>query len=104
LRSWPQEYKVFVPRQGPYFISTSEREPEGPMVARLPQGYPVVIEAVKEEKGIYLIGGPYTLVRLVLSMEHPVEKNKPITAQSDLNDVEPFQDRKCLEVDGHWVR
>lgn len=104
LRSWPQDYKVFAPRWGPYFISTSEREPEGPIVARLPQGYPVVIEAVKETNGIYLIGGPYTHVHLVLSMEHPAEKNKRIKVQSDLNDVEPFQDRHCHKLNGRWIR
>ncbi len=104
LRSWPQNYNVFAPGGQSQFISTAATECCYPIIATLPEGYPVVIEAVKETDGIYLIGGRYSRVRLVLSMEHPAEKNKRIEAQSDLNDVEPFQDRKCVKLNGRWVR
>jgi hypothetical protein len=104
LCSWPQDYNVFAPRWQPQFISTAASYSDYPIIATLPQGYPVVIEAVKETNGIYLIGGPYTHVHLVLSMEHPTEKSQRIKAGADLNDVEPFQDRQCHKLNGRWVR
>jgi hypothetical protein len=104
LCSSPQNYNVFVPRGQPPFISTAASYCGYPIIATLPEGCPVVIEAVKETNGMYLIGGPYTHLQLVLSMEHPSEKNKRIKARSDLNDVEPFRDRKCKKLNGYWVR
>jgi hypothetical protein len=102
LRSGPQNYNVFAPTRHSYFIDTSASFANYPIVANLPQGYPVVIKAVKETKGIYLIGGPYTSINLVLSMEHPGQKNKWIKVDSKLNDVEPFQDRKWHKLGSEW--
>jgi hypothetical protein len=102
LRDWPQNYNVFAPPLHSYFINTSASYCGYPIVANLPPGYPVVIDAVKETKGIYLIGGPYTHVQLALSLELPNEKNKWVKVHSELDDVEPFRDRKGHKLGANW--
>jgi hypothetical protein len=102
LRSELQNYNVFAPTSDLYFISTAASYAGYPIVATLPQGYPVVIDAVKETKGVYLIGGPYTHVRLVLSIELPNKKSKWIKVHSELNDVEPFRNRKGHTLGPDW--
>ena len=85
----PRGYNVFAPNFAPYFISTADGDNGYPIVAKLPDGYPVVIEAVNKTEGRYLIGNiPFWEVRLVLSVEIPGEKSKKrIRAYSELNCV-----------------
>ena len=102
LRESQQNYNIFDRGWHSYYISTMASYFGYPIVATLPPRSPVVIEAVKETKGIYLIGGPYTDINLILSMEHPSKKNKRIKVHSDLNDVEPFRDFKGHKILNSW--
>jgi hypothetical protein len=102
LRDGPQNYNIYAPTWHSYFINTSASYSDYPIVANLPRGYPVIIDAVKETKGIYLIGGPYTHVHSVLSMELPNKKKKWIKVHSELDDVEPFRDRKGHKLGSDW--
>jgi hypothetical protein len=89
-----RKYNVFAPSGGAYFISGVDGYNGYPILATAPDGYPVVIEAVKKTEGRYVIGGPFTHVWLVLSMEKPGETNKRIKVHSELNYVEPFRDKQ----------
>ncbi len=102
MRDSPQNYNIFDRGWHSYFIDTAASYYDYPIVATFPQGYPVVIEAVKETKGISVIGGPYTQINLVLSMEHPSKKNKRIKVYSNLDYVEPFRDLKGHKILNSW--
>ena len=93
-------YNVFAPPFGSRFISQYAGYGGYPIVAKVPAGYPVVIEAVKETKGRYLIGDiPYTHVQLVLSLQDPAEKEKRLTVHSELDDVRPFKNKKGYSLE-----
>jgi hypothetical protein len=99
--SGQKTYNIFAPRWQSPFIDSAASYSNYPILARFPEGYPVVIDAVKETKGTYYVVGPYTGVYLILSMELPGNKNKRIKVKSELNNVEPFRDRKGFKLD-HW--
>ncbi len=86
----PRDLNIFEERSGSYFLSYFDGIDRKPIIAKLPIGYPVVIEAVKLHDG-GTISGPNTYPLVILSMEHPNEKSKRIWVSSDLDFVEPFQ-------------
>jgi hypothetical protein len=91
----PRGYNVFSPTLGPYFMEWADGYGDYPIVAKIPEGYPVVIEAAKRTEGRYLMGNiPFTHDQLILSMEHPEKKNQRIRVWSEINYVEPFKDKK----------
>ena len=91
----PRGYNVFSPTWGPCFLDSADGFNSYPILAKLPEGYPVVIEAVKRTKGRYLVGNmPFTHDELILSMAHPADGTKRIRAWAELNFVEPFKDKK----------
>jgi len=96
----PRGHNIFSPTWGPYFMDWVDGYSDYPIVAKVPEGYPVVIEAVKRTEGRYLMGNiPFTHDQLILSMEHPREKNKRIRVWSEINYVEPFKDKEGHKVE-----
>src|SRR5262249_13920733 len=96
----PRDYNIFAPTLGAYFMDSADGYNGYPIVAKVPEGYPVVIEAVKRTEGRYLMGNmPFTHDQLILSMERPGEKGKRITVWSEINSVEPFKDRVGHKID-----
>jgi hypothetical protein len=90
--AWPRSFNVFSPIWGPDFIHWFDGYNGYPIIAKVPEGYPVVIEAVKRTEGRYLmVDVAFTHDRLILSLEHPDQKGKRITVWSELNFVEPFK-------------
>lgn len=89
-------YNVFAPPMMPLFISPANFiYGTYPIVAKLPDGYPVVIQAVKRTEGRYLIGDiPFRTDEFVLSMEDPAAKGKRMIIWSELNYVEPFKTKQ----------
>ncbi len=93
-------YNVFSPTFGSRFISSYYGYNGYPIVAKLPDGYPVVIEAVKETKTRYLMTDIRdTRVELVLSLQDPVEKSKRLTVYSELNAVKPFKNKEGYSLE-----
>ncbi len=96
----PRGYNIFSPTWGPYFMDSFDGYNGYPIVAKIPNGYPVIIEAVRRTEGRYLMGNmPFRHDQLILSMEHPGEKNKRITVWSEINSVEPFRDKEGYKVE-----
>jgi hypothetical protein len=92
-------YNIFSPAWGPYFMDYVDGYNGYPIVAKVPEGYPVVIEAVKRTEGRHLMGNTtFAHDQLILSMEHPREKNKRIRVWSEINYVEPFKDKEGYTV------
>ncbi len=87
---------VFSPTWSPYFLDGCDGYCNYPKVATLPEGYPVVIQAVMHTDGKYLLNTRigYTEDQLLLSIELPGKEKKRITVWSDLNYVEPFQNKE----------
>jgi hypothetical protein len=81
---------IFEDRRGYLLFFSSDVIDGKPGIAKLPIGYPVVIEAVKLVDGGTIMG-PNTYPEVILSMEHPNEKSKRILVRSGLNFVEPFR-------------
>jgi hypothetical protein len=100
--SSPGEYAILAPKWSRYYLGLADSNVDNdPILGRVAEGQKVIIQSVKETKGNMLIGGPYTHVHLILTMEHPVEKNKRITVESQLNYVAPFKDRDGFRMD-YW--
>ena len=95
----PGDYNVMAPKWSAYYLLGANVDDGSPILGKVREKPNVIIEAVKETKGTYLIGGPYTHVHLILSMEHPTEKNRRIRVVSELNYVEPFRDRVGHKLD-----
>jgi hypothetical protein len=98
----PGEYHVVAPKWSAYYLEPANVVPDCPILGKVSMERKVIIEAVNETKGTYLIGGPFTRVHLILSTEHPLEKNKRIRVESELNYVEPFRDRVGHTLD--WMQ
>jgi hypothetical protein len=96
-------YNVFSPPREPYVMHYVDGYNGYPIVAKIPDGYPVVIEAVKRTEGRYLMGDmPFIHDQLILSMQHPGEKGKRLTVWSEVEYVEPFKDKKGHKVFPPW--
>ena len=94
-------YTIFSATWRPYFMEGVDSYSTYPIVAKVPEGYPVVIEAVKRTEGRYLFPSvmPFTHDQLILSMEHPGKKDKRIKVWSEINYVEPFKDKEGHKVE-----